>query len=971
MGRTVSPLIPDNEAERLARLRELVVLDSAPEPVFDNIAALASSVCGVPIALLSLIDAERQWFKAKVGLPGVNETPRDVAFCAHAIGSDALFEVPDATRDSRFANNPLVTGDPDIRFYAAAPLILPGGERIGTLCVIDRQARRLSPAQAEMLRSLAAIASQALVMRRDLINRALSVRSEYEQALARNEARYRAIVEEQSELVSLARADGTLVYVNPAFARHFRRTPQQMLGEKLLDFVEPADRDAVSALIADVWRSGESRAGENRMTAGDGSARWVAWANHLQHDDGGQPLLHSVGRDVTERKLAELALRESESLLGRTGRVAGVGGWQADLRTGAVSWSAETRRIHEVDADYLPTLERAVGFFEPESQALIKPAIEAAMQSGTPWDLELRLVTAKGHTIWVRGQGEAEFEAGQAVRLVGAFQDISVRKRLERRLSNGARFVRQVTDSLPLRVAYIDKERRYQFVNLTNCQRFGLSREEIIGHTRSELTHGSNDATIEPKFDAVLAGKEQRFEFDEVVDGVVRRVESQLIPDVDAAGEVRGFFATSIDITDRSNSERALRELTEILDNTTDYVVQTDWRGAVAYMNPAARRAAGLPLDTPVTQSAFSEFNTPAMQQHFADVIVPAVKANGVWVGETTVHGAGHRVMPVSHMVIAHRDASGRVARYSAVMRNISDEVKARQEMLRQAATLRSVAEAIPTILAVVGSDGRYRFVNSGFERWIGALREHIIGRSLHEVLGSPDYERSQPWAERALAGETVQFERDYPERCSARHLSVSYIPLWLDDGTVDGFVAVAQDITTHRQEEVRLLQLTQRDPLTGLLNRSGFEQQMEDRMKAGEGATLALLYIDLDHFKPVNDRHGHLVGDHLLRLFAQRLSDIVRPTDAVARLGGDEFAILLSGVRERVHAQSVADKVVATAQSAFEVEGQVLHIGASVGVAFGASHTVGWRDLVERADAQLYLAKEAGRGRHAGMSRW
>jgi GAF domain-containing protein len=132
-----------DESQRVAQLRELLVLDSAPEPVFDSIVKLASEVCGVPIALVSLVDTERQWFKASVGLPGVNETPRDVAFCAHAIQDDALFEVPDAKNDARFSANPLVTGNPDIRFYAGAPLVLDGGARVGTLCVIDRQARQL------------------------------------------------------------------------------------------------------------------------------------------------------------------------------------------------------------------------------------------------------------------------------------------------------------------------------------------------------------------------------------------------------------------------------------------------------------------------------------------------------------------------------------------------------------------------------------------------------------------------------------------------------------------------------------------------------------------------------------------------------------------------------------------------------------------------------------------------------------
>ena len=184
-----------NEHDRLSALRDLLVLDSGPEPIFDSIARMAAEICGTPFALIGLIDEERQWFKANVGLHGVSETPRSIAFCAHAILGDAVFVVPDATLDCRFADNPLVTASPDIRFYAGAPLVMTGGERIGTLCVIDRQARSLTDAQLQMLDSLATVASDALQMRRDLINKSLSIRSEFERSLSQSESHYRAIVE--------------------------------------------------------------------------------------------------------------------------------------------------------------------------------------------------------------------------------------------------------------------------------------------------------------------------------------------------------------------------------------------------------------------------------------------------------------------------------------------------------------------------------------------------------------------------------------------------------------------------------------------------------------------------------------------------------------------------------------------------------------------------------------------------------
>ena len=837
------PPTPDAEMDRLARLRELLVLDSEPEPVFDSLARLASELCGTPIGLLTLVDADRQWFKANVGLPEVSQTPREVAFCAHAIEGEVVFEVRDAASDARFAGNPLVTGSPEIRFYAGAPLTLPGGARVGTLCVIDREPRQLDAAQTHMLRSLADIACQALLMRRDMLQKAMQARSRYEQALALSEAQYRTIVEEQSELISLARLDGTLLYVNPAYARHFGRTPAAMVGASLYDFVQAQDVDAVRQQIEGALEGGPSISSENRMRSSDGCEHWVAWTNGRQIDARGDVLLHSVGRDITQRRQAEQALRASQAFLARTGRVAGVGGWQLELASGMLTWSEETRRIHEVGPDYVPTLDAAIDFYAPEARPVVEAAVQAGMQSGKGWDLQLPLITAAGRRIWARAVGEVEFEGGKPVRLVGAFQDI----------------------------------------------------------------------------------------------------------------------------TERTAVERRLRELTAILDNSTDFVVQTDWRGQVIYMNPAVRSAVGLTAQETVSERHFSEFNTPATHRHFSEVIVPAVKADGVWLGQTSVFLSGQREVPVSHLVIGHREADGRIGRYSAVMRDISAAVQDRQQLQRQSATLRSVTEAIATMVGVVGTDGCYRFVNSAFARWIGLPPDGIIGRHAREILGADEFEHRQVWIERAMAGETVSFERIYPERETGRHLLVSYVPLRLDNGQVDGFVVINDDITQHQHEKGQLRQLAQRDTLTGLLNRAGFESTLQRQLDEGGAGALALLYIDLDRFKPVNDEHGHMVGDQVLMGFAQRLLALVRPTDAVARLGGDEFAILLAGVRSSANARGVADKVIAAAAIPFELGCLQLRIGASVGVAYGIDASVGLHDLAARADSQLYEAKRAGRGRQAG----
>jgi signal transduction histidine kinase len=163
--------IPADEEARLEALDRYQILDTLPEVVYDDLTRLAAFVCEVPISLVSLIGRDRQWFKSRVGLDVV-ETHRDLAFCAHAILDQRMLVVPDATQDDRFAGNPLVTGEPDIRFYAGTPLVSPSGHALGTLCVIDRKPRELSSEQLDMLQALGRQVVSQLELRASLLEQA-------------------------------------------------------------------------------------------------------------------------------------------------------------------------------------------------------------------------------------------------------------------------------------------------------------------------------------------------------------------------------------------------------------------------------------------------------------------------------------------------------------------------------------------------------------------------------------------------------------------------------------------------------------------------------------------------------------------------------------------------------------------------------------------------------------------------------
>ncbi len=286
------------------------------------------------------------------------------------------------------------------------------------------------------------------------------------------------------------------------------------------------------------------------------------------------------------------------------------------------------------------------------------------------------------------------------------------------------------------------------------------------------------------------------------------------------------------------------------------------------------------------------------------------------------------------------------------------------KQLYTQASVLNTIVDEIPSSVAIWDRELRYRLVNKAFERWRGREREGVIGKTVAEVTGAEEFALSKPWIDRALKGENVTYEKQY-DRGAVRRVSASYSPLLAEDGSVIGIVAMAHDITTHYRERQRLQHLSERDSLTGLLNRLAFEEWIADACEENGGRDLAVLYIDLDHFKPVNDQYGHAVGDLALGEFAKRLSAVVRPTDAIARLGGDEFAIALRGVRCVTDAGMIAQKVVAEAARPMHVDAHTIQIGASVGVAVDATREDdGWKGLIKRADDLLYRAKGSGRGR-------
>jgi diguanylate cyclase len=973
------------EAQRLAALQALEVLDSAPEVEFDALVRVASVVCGVPVSLISLIDQDRQWFKANLGLDGVSQTPRDIAFCAHAIETDDLFEVDDATLDPRFATNPLVTDAPDIRFYAGMPLRLSGGMRVGTLCVIDRRPRHLEPHQREVLRCLGLAAVQALEGRQ--AGRALKA---VMAQLAHSDQRLRHLYNATPAMMHSIDAQGVLVTVSDAWLARLGYRREEVVGRLSVDFLTPASRANTlqvtrPALLRDgtlyqspqqmVTRSGEvvdilfsavlegpptgqpqgalsvledvtlRRRAEQELAAEherlahiiDGThfgtwewhvpsgelrinARWATmlgwepgelapcsaqtWLERVHPDDldraqraleahlagrdaryrvelrmahrlghwvwvltrgkvlgrteNGEPLwMYGTHTDISERKAQEDLLRKQQSFLDRTGRMAGVGGWEVDLPTQAVTWSDQACRIQGVAPGFRPSLQEAIAVYAPESRPLIQRAVERATVQGEGWDLELQQVRADGRRIWVRSVCTVEYEAGVAVRLVGAVQDIS----------------EQVDQRLALQRA------QHRIALATGSAGIGLWERDLLTGVLQW------DAQMHVVWDT---GNQ----IDEPLNEVWRgRVHPDDLPRLEQtlSDSVRDLNPFSIEFR-AQDSQGRLRML-----RSAGSVVQSGARGE-------ARWLVGVSKD--ITRE-----------------------------------------------------------------RQLMDDLAEQRERLQ--VTLQSIGDAVIT----TDAQGRVQWLNPVAERMTGWRSDEALGLPLEQVFRIVNEQTRVPCVNPVavclqedkvvgLANHTLLISRDGTEH----GIEDSAAPIRHRDGRVLGVVLVFHDVTEQRRLSSEMTYRATHDGLTGLINRVEFEARLRRLLAKAQGehqqAEHALMFIDLDQFKLVNDACGHAVGDQLLQQVARLLAETVRSRDTLARLGGDEFAVLLENCSAE-QGQRVAQQICERMDDfRFVHEDQRFRIGTSIGLVPVDKRWASTAAILQAADTSCYAAKEAGRNR-------
>jgi diguanylate cyclase (GGDEF)-like protein/PAS domain S-box-containing protein len=396
-----------------------------------------------------------------------------------------------------------------------------------------------------------------------------------------------------------------------------------------------------------------------------------------------------------------------------------------------------------------------------------------------------------------------------------------------------------------------------------------------------------------------------------------------------------------------------------------DAIIEIDAKGCIDFWNPAAERlfgyTAGQAQGRPLTEAILPERFRATFHTAFPHF---TATGEGMMIGrvvEMVGLRSDGREIPVEVTIGALRDATGH--RAIGILRDISERHEIEQRLKLGTQVINHALDGI----VVTDQDANIQLVNPAFSRITGYTVDEVVGRTpkvLKSGRHTPQF-YTEMW--RALdddgewQGEIWNRRRDgniYPEWLSLSTIRDSR-------GRVTNYVGIFSDITRRKEAEQDLERLAFFDPLTGLANRTLFQERLNQAIrdvKRYGGLRVAVLYLDLDLFKEVNDRHGHNVGDMLLEEVGKRLSAVVREADTVARMGGDEFAIVLTHVADAEVAGAVAAKIVSLLSEPFMLQGLRCQIGASVGMALCPDHSSDAKALIAIADRAMYEAKRSGR---------
>lgn len=535
---------------------------------------------------------------------------------------------------------------------------------------------------------------------------------------------------------------------------------------------------------------------------------------------------------------------------------------------------------------------------------------------------------------------------------------------------SNAELMQAISEAVPVGISITDQKGRFKAVNSRFCDMFGLHDQQLLGRVFTDIVPEEDRSTAAKNYMWLLAGHGEfppRWRLRHT-DGTV--FEGEVSTSVFFGRNGQPFVVSCFRAEDgATNYEQLWHQQNRILDELISAVLVTSPDGAVSDVNPAALDLFGWTKgDLLGKQIDFlfpREANT-SLAQIFSDL----KETGGFWLGEVEYTKVNQTTGTVELKIVALVDDNDQNTGFLLIGRDLSRSSDAEHSLARSEARLKSLVEHSNDMIQIIDGKAALQFSSPAVERILGYKSGNVLGTKLSDYVHPDDQEMMQVRLGNLVdkPGEQMTAELRF------RHIQGHYVPLECtatnlqNDPGIHGILVNSRDVTERKKQEERLLHGAYHDPLTDLPNRAFFNQRLAlsvSRSQRYPQYVSAVMFIDLDHFKRVNDTLGHSAGDQLLITVATRLKHCLRDIDTIARLSGDEFAILLEEAGNLDHIKDVGNRVLQAMATPVEVMGRQIYVSASIGIVLGSKDYRSADQLLRDADIAMYRAKNVGRGQY------
>jgi diguanylate cyclase (GGDEF)-like protein/PAS domain S-box-containing protein len=802
----------------------------------------------------------------------------------------------------------------------------------------------------------------------------INARKAAEAALLESEALHRSIVQDQTEFIARYRPDGTLIYVNDVFAKFLGKGTNELIGSRWHGFAAPQEIEMVEESLRQLTPESPVVTIEGQIYAGDGKPHWTQFDHRARFDAAGRLIeFQGVGRDITARKNDETALQISERRLNIAIEATRGIFWECDFLTGHLHFDRSAlARLGLDDDPVFYTREGWRSRVHPDDRAKTQSARDASYLQDQAFRFEYRVRNNAGEYQWIQQTGQIVERAkdGSPLVSVGLTVNINACKAAEAALLESEMLHRSIVQTQTEFIVRYRPDGTLIYVNEVFAKFMGKRTDELINSNWRNFTDPSVAQKVENLLGELTPERPVVTIEDQVHagDGALHWTQFDHFAQFDAAGQLIEFQGVGRDVTARKNAEQALqaseRRLKTIIETEPECVKVIGSNGALLEMNPAG--LAMLEADSLDDLKSHSLVELIAPEDRAAFIALHQRVMNGEsGTLEFEVIGLRGTRRLLSTHAAPMRNPDGQGIVLLGITRDVTERRQAAIALQESEKRFRTLFESVHVIIylndVIYDSMGkavdlRLLDANVEFYKTVGMTPADCIGKSMRQLFKNINELVMEKRINVALTGGSETF--DYFSGNTSRWYTVRlYSP---QPGQV---ASLLTDITERKMANERIEHLAYWDALTNLPNRALLRDRVEQSIAGAhrEGGELALLFLDLDHFKNINDSLGHAAGDEILKELASRLMSPLREMDTVGRLGGDEFLIVLPGASADAAAH-VAQKLLMESRQPFFLESRALTVTPSIGIALYPKDGLTFDELLKAADTAMYRAKGGGR---------